>query len=83
MFKCDKCGSCCRNLNLSNLYSELDRGDGVCKFLDGNLCLIYDERPLLCRIDESYDAFFSKEMSRDEYYRINKIMCDELKKHKK
>lgn len=83
MFKCDKCGFCCRNLNLSSLYSELDRGDGVCKFLDGNICSIYDERPLLCRIDESYEVFFSKKMTREEFYNLNKIMCDELKKHRK
>ena len=54
MFKCDKCGECCRHLNESDLYIELDRGDGVCKYLDGNLCSIYENRPLHCRIDESY-----------------------------
>lgn len=58
MFKCDKCGECCRHLDESELYQEIDRGDGVCKFLTDNLCSIYDKRPLLCRVDESYELFF-------------------------
>lgn len=40
MFKCDKCGECCRHLDKSEEYRELDRGDGVCKYLDQNLCSI-------------------------------------------
>ena len=42
MFECDKCGACCRSLKRSELYSKLDRGDGVCKYLNDNLCSIYD-----------------------------------------
>ena len=80
MFPCDKCGECCRNLQMSELYEELDRGDGVCKFLDGNLCSIYQTRPLLCRIDESYDRFFKDSMTRDEFYRANLQVCSELKR---
>ena len=80
MFNCNKCGSCCRHLNLSELFSDLDRGDGICKFLDGNLCSIYDDRPLKCRVDESYFAWFKDEISIDEYYRLNYEMCNIIKK---
>ena len=80
MFPCDQCGECCRNLQMSELYKELDRGDGVCKFLDGNLCSIYQTRPLLCRIDESYDRFFKDSMTREEFYRANLQICSELKR---
>ncbi len=52
MFKCEKCGACCRNLNMASIYSDLDRGDGTCKDLKGNLCEIYRSRPLKWRIDE-------------------------------
>ncbi len=76
MFKCYKCGLCCRNLHLSRLYCDLDKGDGACKYLVGNLCGIYENRPLLCRIDESYDAFFKSVMSTDDYYRLNQDACD-------
>ena len=34
MYKCDKCGRCCRNLNFNDLYNYLNRGDGVCIYLD-------------------------------------------------
>lgn len=79
MFKCDKCGACCRHVNLSSLYQILDRGDGICKYLDNNLCTIYEKRPLLCRIDDSYRAFFSSVMSKEEYYRLNYEACSELR----
>lgn len=79
MFKCDCCGFCCRNLDKSELYLGLDRGDGTCKYLSGNLCTIYENRPLLCRIDESYDLYFGNVMGRDEYYRLNMKECQKLK----
>lgn len=78
MFKCSQCGECCRHLDRSELYRELDRGDGVCRYLKGNLCSIYENRPLLCRIDESYDKFFSEIYTRDEYYRLNEQGCEIL-----
>ena len=79
MFSCDACGNCCKNLDKSPVYSELDNGNGVCKYLDGNLCSIYKDRPLLCRVDDSYDAFFSGVLSRDEYYILNYECCSLLK----
>ncbi len=82
MFPCDKCGECCRNLNISELYKDLDRGDGICKYLEGNLCSIYESRPLKCRIDESYDRFFSAKMTREEYYKLNLAVCSSLKNKK-
>lgn len=82
-FECDKCGLCCRNLNRSPLYKELDDGTGKCRFLKGSLCGIYEERPLLCRIEESYDAFFKEIMSKEEYYRLNTEVCNQLKEENK
>ena len=75
MFKCNKCGICSRNLDKSDLYKQLDRGDGVCKYLNKNLCSIYQERPLICRIDESYEAYFSEVYSKEEYYKLNYEAC--------
>ncbi len=79
MFICTQCGECCRHVDLSPMYSQLNRGDGVCRYLCGNLCNIYDTRPLLCRVDESYDTFFQEKMSREEYYRQNYEACRRLK----
>jgi len=80
MFKCDQCGECCRHLKNSSIYKELDRGDGVCKYLVDNVCSIYDTRPLQCRVDESYQVFFKELYSLDEYYKLNYEGCKNLKK---
>ncbi len=80
MFKCDKCGQCCRNLDKSDIYRELHNGDGICIYLDGNLCSIYENRPLLCRIDESYEVYFKDKMSLNEYYEANYKICRKLKR---
>lgn len=79
MFKCDMCGECCRNLLMSELYSDLDDGTGKCRYLEGNKCRIYSERPLKCRIDDCYNEFFSEQMTKEEYYRLNYEVCDKLK----
>jgi len=79
MFICDKCGECCRNLDKSPVYAELDSGNGTCKYLDGKLCSVYENRPLLCRVDESYEAFFKNTMNLNEYYRLNYESCIKLK----
>lgn len=80
MFKCDKCGACCRNLNKSQLYKDLDRGDGTCIYLVGNLCSIYELRPLLCRVDECYEKIFKNIITCREYYELNYEVCAKLKK---
>lgn len=78
MFNCEHCGCCCRNLDKSDIYAPLNRGDGVCKYLKGNDCTIYANRPLLCRIDDSYDSMFCSLMTREEFYEINKQACKKL-----
>ncbi len=80
MFKCERCGSCCRNLIKSEIYAYLDRGDGTCKYLQRNICLIYDKRPLICRVDEGYKEIFKNMMTIEEYYKINKQVCKKLRK---
>lgn len=82
MFKCDKCGQCCRNLHKSPLYNELHNGDGICKYLNGNLCSIYLTRPILCRIDESYKLYFKDIMTYEKYEELNYEACNMLKNSK-
>lgn len=83
MFECDKCGCCCRHLDKSELYKELDRGDGICRYLEGNICSIFETRPVLCRVDLSYDLYFKDYMDREEYYRLNRETCKKLKEEEK
>jgi len=79
MFDCNKCGKCCRNLKNNIIYSYLDRGDGVCKYLEDNLCSVYNDRPILCRVDDCYNLFFKDIYTKEEFYRLNKNICNNLK----
>ena len=81
IFKCDKCGLCCKNLKNNNIYSYLDRGDGVCYYFDEitNLCKIYDNRPIICNVEKAYNVFFSNRMSYEEYIKLNTEACKKIK----
>ena len=83
MFICDKCGECCRNLDKSSIYDSLHNGNGVCRYLKNNECSIYDERPLICRVDESYDIFFKERLPYEEYIQLNYECCKQLKMNAK
>ena len=80
-FNCSKCGSCCRNLHLNELYKELDRGDGVCKYFaeTTNFCKIYSTRPDICNVMKMYETHFNKYYSLKEYIRLNEKSCEKLK----
>ncbi|WP_423837713.1 YkgJ family cysteine cluster protein [Thalassolituus oleivorans] len=81
-FPCDQCGACCKNVGLSAELDFLNRGDGICKFLDmeKNLCSVYENRPSICRIDQQYKENYIKLYSWDEFIEINLSVCDSLKK---
>ncbi len=80
-FPCTKCGQCCKNIDKVKELSYLDRGDGTCiKFLEGEGCSIYDSRPILCRIDDGYDRFFSNIITRSNYYKGNADVCNSLQR---
>ncbi|EJE8734498.1 YkgJ family cysteine cluster protein [Vibrio vulnificus] len=54
-FPCDACGECCQNVHASVDTKYLERGDRVCKNLNNSneLCEIYDDRPLVCRVQST------------------------------
>jgi Fe-S-cluster containining protein len=85
MFKCDKCGECCRNIGNSKELKKFDRGDGVCKYLDEktNLCKIYNNRPEICRVDLMYEKYYKKFYSKEEFYELNYKACEILKQKKR
>jgi hypothetical protein len=80
VFPCEKCGNCCRNLSNSPLYKELDTGYGICRYFDEstNECTIYENRPLICRVDEFYEKNLKSVISKEKYYEKNKIACRKL-----
>lgn len=73
-FNCLKCGECCKNLHKSDFYKNLHNGNGICIYLKNNECTIYKNRPLLCRIEESY-IFFKEKLTKEEYYELNYHEC--------
>lgn len=81
MFKCDKCGLCCKRVGRSEIYSSLNRGDGVCKYWDctTRLCTIYEHRPIICNVDKMYDEVFKYQMTREEFYNLNYKACNKMK----
>lgn len=76
-FPCIRCGLCCRKVNLIEEVACLDRGDGICKYLKNNLCLIYDNRPFLCNSEKVYSKFFPH-LSKKEYYAMMLKYCIDI-----
>ena len=72
-FPCDQCGECCRHVD----DSVPNRG-GVCVYLDGNRCSIYESRPDVCNVDRMYEDVCGM-MTWDEWVEINVNACKKLK----
>ncbi len=78
-FPCDKCGLCCKRLDLIEEMKEYDRGDGVCMYLTkDNLCSIYDNRPTICNTKLYYLMHYRKQMSWEEFVKESKKGCKAL-----
>lgn len=84
-FNCIKCGLCCQNINLISELKDYDLGNGVCKYLDlkNNICRIYKNRPDICNVEKSYDKYYSKIYTEEEYLNLNYEGCQLLWKIKK
>lgn len=76
-FPCTSCGACCSSIEGIEFLKEFNQ-NGKCDKLKNNLCTIYDSRPLLCRIEDSYDQLFSSYMTKEEFYIQNAKACNEL-----
>ena len=76
-FPCNSCGQCCKRIANSEHLSQFDRGDGICKFLNisSNLCTIYDERPIFCRIEDYYEKYLKQKMSWEQFTQMNVDIC--------
>ena len=79
-FPCNSCGKCCRRVNLSDSTNYLDRGDGVCRNFNevSNLCNIYNDRPLICRVEDYYKTYLSDQIGWDDFVKINLDICEKL-----
>ncbi len=79
-FPCSSCGLCCKSLKNNPLATDLDRGDGICRHLDikTNLCQIYSERPLICRVEDFYYQNLKDKISWEEFVNFNVQACKDL-----
>ena len=82
-FICSGCGACCRRIGLvRDKFEELNfpyqvNEKGWCEMLgENNECKVYETRPEVCRTNKTYDNFFSKAMTRAEYYTMNTELCN-------
>ena len=78
-FPCTRCGECCRHIDHIPQLASFDLGNGVCRYLHGNLCTIYATRPEICRVDVMYERYFKALYTREEFYQINIQGCQKLK----
>ena len=62
IFPCTKCGLCCQNISSIPELKDYDLGTGICKYFDSitNGCEIYENRPLICRVDKMFDLKYHK-----------------------
>lgn len=79
-FPCTACGLCCRRVHMSEQTAYLDRGDGICRFLDTdtNLCQIYDDRPLICQVENYYRIHFKDKIDWETFINLNLKVCHQL-----
>ncbi len=79
-FPCTACGKCCKNVHLSPQTDYLNRGDGTCRHFDDNtkLCSIYQDRPLVCRVEEYYEKHLADLYKWNDFVKINLAICDKL-----
>lgn len=76
MFKCTKCGICCRNIDKIPELSGFHTGNGICVHLsDNNLCNIYSNRPDICNVEKMYELKYKTLMSKEEYETLNMEGC--------
>lgn len=85
-FACSGCGSCCSRVGeaLSHLrplgFPYNANEDGSCEMLtEDKKCSVYENRPLVCRIDRMYNKYHKKTgKSRKEMYREEAIICNKF-----
>lgn len=78
LFPCTSCGACCRSINGIEELKEFNN-NGVCIHLsEDNTCKIYENRPLVCRVDKMYKKYFFKQMTKEDFYKENIKICNLL-----
>ncbi|MDD9156390.1 YkgJ family cysteine cluster protein [Aliivibrio sp. S4TY2] len=77
-FPCTGCGLCCQQIHNIAELQEFHSGDGICIYYQKQKCSIYENRPIVCRVDDAYDQMFKARFTIDEYYKENAKICNQL-----
>ena len=82
MFPCTSCGLCCQNIQNIDELKSFHLGDGICKHFDvvNKNCLIYENRPNICKIDKMFELVYYKDFTKEEFYIANAHICNNLQK---
>ena len=79
-YPCERCGECCRHVDLIAEMKNFDQGGGVCKHLTAeNLCEIYSERPPLCNGEYLYKNFYS-DMTVEDFHQLMNMLCKDVRR---
>ena len=99
-FSCTGCGMCCRFVGDALKYSDKAeephrtelkkfpfkaKKDGSCENLIDNKCSVYEDRPLICRVDDMYDKYKDTHFktSRKAYHLKEAQSCNSMIKQAK
>lgn len=78
-YPCTKCGLCCQHIEHIPELKMFDLGNGTCRYFNPKVgCVIYDDRPLVCKIDEYFKLVKSEFSSKLTFYQANANVCNEL-----
>lgn len=75
-FVCRKCGECCRHIEA---FIDIipHQHNGICAFLQDNICAIYENRPDLCDYKRAY-KYLKKYLTETEYRKKVIEACEKL-----
>jgi Fe-S-cluster containining protein len=76
-FVCSKCGECCRHIEAFTEVWPYQRG-GICDFLEGDICAVYDKRPDFCDYKRAYN-YFKDYLPVAEYKELVIFFCEKFK----
>ena len=78
-FPCSQCGLCCQHIDKVAQLHDYQLASGNCRFYaEGVGCTIYENRPVVCKVDVGYEKFFSTIISKKDYYKENANTCNKL-----
>ncbi len=92
-YNCEACGKCCENVGVMldspqniprleevvNAFPYEANPDGSCPMLVDGRCSVYEDRPLICRVEE-LGVWLG--VNEKDWYELNKKSCKILRNEK-